>query len=195
MQFRPLGRDQTEFGNERELPRLLILVLLFILAIAPGRTEEAPRPSLEPNEWRENPANWKGELKLATGSFKAGEKIPLHFIARNVSESNKRLVVTYPFRDYWIEIKTADGKIVSYAAVAKHLRLGASYSVRMVLIGSGGEWDAELNLAEYFQLTAPGRYTVSARRHYSWAGISANGKITPDETSSDPKPLTFTVVP
>ena len=177
------------------LVSLFSIILLLSVAVPTGGQAENPDAAREPNAWRSSPVNWKGELRLEKSSFKVGEKIPLHLITRNISKSSQLLVVTYPFKDYWVEIKTADGKAAPYAQLAKNLRIGASSSTRMPLIGAGGEWNADMDLVQYFQLTTPGRYTIFARRHYSWAGIEANGKITPDESPSDPKPITFTITP
>ena len=172
------------------------LKILWLLCVT--ASNEPAQQRSEPSSYREwiGPStDWKVEMNLDAKQYQVGKKFPVKFVIRNITDETKKLIATYAFKDYWIEVKTEDGQVVPYTEFATRLRRSGSYSIHDLKIAAGAESKGMIDLADYFQLTKPGDYRVSARRHYSWSAMDSNWKVVPTESSSDPKPVTLTIVP
>lgn len=175
---------------------LLSIFAFWVCCFSCPAADNEKKTSFNPSDWRDIPSDWQVEAKLEKAAYVAGTAIPLFLIMHNLTETPKRLATVYPFVDYTIEVKKAGGMVVPYTELVAKLR-GPAFmaSIRSDLVAPGEDHKDTLNLAEYFQLTEPGTYTVFVRRNFSRSEVLSRGQVVPEPSPRDPKPVVFTIAP
>jgi len=177
--------------------RIFFLQMLFAWIVLAGvAAESGKEAAFNADKWRGTPSDWQVKAELERKAFQVAMAIPLRLTMRNVTTSAKRLVSTYPFAGFWIQIRNAEGAVVpNTERVAKLRGPTQAASVHSPRVEPGSVFESTINLGEYFQLTKPGTYTVHVRRHYSLGAMDSDGKVVPKESPGDPKPVVFTLTP
>lgn len=173
--------------------RSLLIHLAFVfVAQACLAAEKNHAVPFDSDLWQSSPKNWVIEAKLEKAEYQVGKSVALLCTMRNATQTPERLVSVYPFVDYAVEVRKADGAAVPHTGLVAELRGPAvMYTIRSPQIEPGAEWKSTLDLSEYFQLTEPGQYTVFVRRYYSLRAMWSRGKDVPIEQSSEAKPIVF----
>lgn len=151
---------------------------------------------VDPFTWKGVSEDWQLDGKMDAKTYKFGQAVRLILTMKNVTKETRSLVSLYPFIDFALEIKRADGTAVSYSQMGRR-SMGPAFAghIRTLKIDAGKEYMSSLDLAKYFQLQAPGTYTVSARRAYSLIEMLSEDKTGRRINPSNSKLTTFTIVP
>lgn len=174
---------------------LLPIVVLWS-AFACCAAEQEKETSFDSDKWNGTATDWKVEARLEKREYQLGKEIPLHLTTRNITKTAKRLVSTYAFADYALEIKNAAGVIVPFTDLVGKLRGPTqAYTLHSPRVEPGAEWKSTLDLTQYFQLNKPGDYIIFVRRYYSPKAMDSGGKGVPKEQSSEATSVVFTLTP
>ena len=173
-----------------------IFICFFWIAFVCGAADTNAGTRFDPFTWKGVSEDWQMDGKMEPKTYKSGQVVPLILSMRNVTKEARWLVSLYPFIDFSLEIRKADGTAVPYSQLGRQSR-GPAFAghIRTLKVDTGKEYVASVDLAKYFQLQAPGTYTVSARRAYSLKEMFSEVKTDTRINPGKPKPITFTIVP
>lgn len=171
---RDLGAREKLHNSMNRLS--LIVVFLLAAACAAANAAEHAKPATAADataefehikNWRGNPKEWKLAASLPEQEYVNGEKWPLKITVTNVSRSSQWLVLGGPWTDFYITVLDDNGWRVplkhEYYDVNKRGLKMIEYSQRRV--ASSGNAEADIDLAECFDIDKPGTYLLKVERY------------------------------
>lgn len=120
-------------------------------------------------QWREDPVNWKLEVRPNKGEDSLSDGVAVKIITRNVSKVPRWLLFEYPTIEYYVELAEAGGaKIQPNPEYANSMHLkgwAGSHGAKKLLPGAHHEDTFELS--KYFAIPKSGLYSVRVTRYLS----------------------------
>lgn len=151
----------------KQVPYLLTLAL--VLLGQPVVAEDRPvTPRSEVADWKLDPDKWKVKLHMEGAPFSRGQEIVMTIMLTNISNSTEVLLHSaFPIRDFYIVVSDAGGHQAKLTAEGEET-LGPSPVIgsrRWFKIAPSKSDDHKIDLAKNFDLSTPGKYTVTVGRH------------------------------
>ena len=135
--------------------RRTLIVTLFMLVATLGFSQQSSQ------------AKWAVTLSIANPVESPGAPIDITVVAKNISsEPTSWSTLCSAVLDYKFTVLGPDGKPVKPTPLYDRMLKGPAVieCATELIVAPGKEFKLDGNLAEYFEMTAPGQYVVQATR-------------------------------
>ena len=92
-----------------------IFIFSFWITFDCGAADTNVGTRFDPFTWKGVSEDWQMDGKMEAKTYKFGQVVPLILSMRNVTKDARWLVSLYPFIDFSLEIRKADGTAVPYS--------------------------------------------------------------------------------